>query len=288
MPSPERRQEDGRKGRADRSAAGARSIPLSPRAGMLHGAGRRRIQRRPASRRGEGGSPCRGRGWRWGRHREGRTWRNGAIISHREAAARALQRGRGAAEAGAGGLPSLIPRARTGSVCSLLQLPSLFPLHLFLATPKIPSFMPRAACSEAEAYTTGRGGCASGGAGLPQGPLCVWRGCARARVRAPLLLPVPPCLPPAADPASLPPLPCLSPLQSRQQPARRSKMSGQTLTDRIAAAQYSVTGSAVARAVCKATTHEVMGPKKKHLDCEHPFLFPQARPGAEDPARRAL
>lgn len=44
------------------------------------------------------------------------------------------------------------------------------------------------------------------------------------------------------------------------------KMSGQTLTDRIAAAQYSVTGSAVARAVCKATTHEVMGPKKKHLD----------------------
>uniref|UniRef100_A0A8B9M8Z7 Uncharacterized protein n=1 Tax=Accipiter nisus TaxID=211598 RepID=A0A8B9M8Z7_9AVES len=51
-------------------------------------------------------------------------------------------------------------------------------------------------------------------------------------------------------------------------------MSGQTLTDRIAAAQYSVTGSAVARAVCKATTHEVMGPKKKHLDCEHPFLYP--------------
>ncbi|XP_063299126.1 clathrin coat assembly protein AP180 isoform X14 [Pelobates fuscus] len=43
-------------------------------------------------------------------------------------------------------------------------------------------------------------------------------------------------------------------------------MSGQTLTDRIAAAQYTVTGSAVARAVCKATTHEVMGPKKKHLD----------------------
>uniref|UniRef100_A0A6I8QQT4 Clathrin coat assembly protein AP180 n=1 Tax=Xenopus tropicalis TaxID=8364 RepID=A0A6I8QQT4_XENTR len=46
----------------------------------------------------------------------------------------------------------------------------------------------------------------------------------------------------------------------------KEKMSGQTLTDRIAAAQYSVTGSAVARAVCKATTHEVMGPKKKHLD----------------------
>ncbi|ROL52620.1 Clathrin coat assembly protein AP180 [Anabarilius grahami] len=45
-------------------------------------------------------------------------------------------------------------------------------------------------------------------------------------------------------------------------------MSGQTLTDRIAAAQYQLTGSDVARAVCKATTHEVMAPKKKHLDCE--------------------
>ncbi|XP_066496357.1 phosphatidylinositol-binding clathrin assembly protein-like isoform X2 [Tiliqua scincoides] len=43
-------------------------------------------------------------------------------------------------------------------------------------------------------------------------------------------------------------------------------MSGQSLTDRIAAAQHSVTGSAVAKAVCKASTHEVMGPKKKHLD----------------------
>ncbi|XP_075040464.1 phosphatidylinositol-binding clathrin assembly protein-like isoform X2 [Mixophyes fleayi] len=43
-------------------------------------------------------------------------------------------------------------------------------------------------------------------------------------------------------------------------------MSGQSITDRIAAAQHSVTGSSVAKAVCKATTHEVMGPKKKHLD----------------------
>uniref|UniRef100_A0A8C1JI37 Clathrin coat assembly protein AP180 n=1 Tax=Cyprinus carpio TaxID=7962 RepID=A0A8C1JI37_CYPCA len=43
-------------------------------------------------------------------------------------------------------------------------------------------------------------------------------------------------------------------------------MSGQTLTDRIAAAQYQLTGSEVARAVCKATTHEVMAPKKKHLE----------------------
>ncbi|XP_050796980.1 phosphatidylinositol-binding clathrin assembly protein isoform X2 [Gopherus flavomarginatus] len=43
-------------------------------------------------------------------------------------------------------------------------------------------------------------------------------------------------------------------------------MSGQSLTDRITAAQHSVTGSAVSKTVCKATTHEVMGPKKKHLD----------------------
>ncbi|XP_051476669.1 phosphatidylinositol-binding clathrin assembly protein isoform X12 [Apus apus] len=43
-------------------------------------------------------------------------------------------------------------------------------------------------------------------------------------------------------------------------------MSGQSLTDRITAAQHSMTGSAVSKTVCKATTHEVMGPKKKHLD----------------------
>uniref|UniRef100_A0A3B3QBP1 Si:ch211-200p22.4 n=1 Tax=Paramormyrops kingsleyae TaxID=1676925 RepID=A0A3B3QBP1_9TELE len=43
-------------------------------------------------------------------------------------------------------------------------------------------------------------------------------------------------------------------------------MSGQSITDRIAAAQHSMTGSAVSKAVCKATTHEVSGPKRKHLD----------------------
>lgn len=46
-------------------------------------------------------------------------------------------------------------------------------------------------------------------------------------------------------------------------------MSGQSITDRITAAQHSVTGSAVAKTVCKATTHEIMGPKKKHLDCKY-------------------
>ncbi|XP_026229012.1 phosphatidylinositol binding clathrin assembly protein a isoform X1 [Anabas testudineus] len=43
-------------------------------------------------------------------------------------------------------------------------------------------------------------------------------------------------------------------------------MSGQSITDRITAAQHSVTGSAISKIVCKATTHEIMGPKKKHLD----------------------
>nr|XP_015207142.1 PREDICTED: phosphatidylinositol-binding clathrin assembly protein-like isoform X9 [Lepisosteus oculatus] len=43
-------------------------------------------------------------------------------------------------------------------------------------------------------------------------------------------------------------------------------MSGQSITDRIAAAQHSMTGSAISKAVCKSTTHEVIGPKKKHLD----------------------
>ncbi|XP_039507140.1 phosphatidylinositol-binding clathrin assembly protein isoform X4 [Pimephales promelas] len=43
-------------------------------------------------------------------------------------------------------------------------------------------------------------------------------------------------------------------------------MSGQSITDRIAAAQHSMTGSAITKALCKATTHEVSGPKKKHLD----------------------
>ncbi len=62
----------------------------------------------------------------------------------------------------------------------------------------------------------------------------------------------------------------------------REKMSGQTLTDRIAAAQYQLTGSEVARVVCKATTHEVMAPKKKHLDCKWDILHSPSflRPGA--------
>lgn len=108
----------------------------------------------------------------------------------------------------------------------------------------------------------------------------VWRG-ERSRSRAGGPEELCAAAPASPRPAAREPLPlaCFLPLQSRQRHERQPKMSGQTLTDRIAAAQYSVTGSAVARAVCKATTHEVMGPKKKHLDCKHPFCIRSEDPG---------
>lgn len=42
--------------------------------------------------------------------------------------------------------------------------------------------------------------------------------------------------------------------------------AGQTLNDRILAARHSIAGQGLAKAVCKATTEELIGPKKKHLD----------------------
>ncbi|CAN7989465.1 unnamed protein product [Ixodes hexagonus] len=44
------------------------------------------------------------------------------------------------------------------------------------------------------------------------------------------------------------------------------KMSGQSLNDRLMAARHTIAGQGLARVVCKATTEEVIGPKKKHLD----------------------
>ena len=44
--------------------------------------------------------------------------------------------------------------------------------------------------------------------------------------------------------------------------------AGQTLNDRILAARHSIAGQGLAKAVCKATTEELIGPKKKHLDCK--------------------
>ena len=50
-------------------------------------------------------------------------------------------------------------------------------------------------------------------------------------------------------------------------------LSGQTLNDRILAARHSLAGQGLAKAVCKATTEELIGPKKKHLDCKLEFFF---------------
>jgi len=41
---------------------------------------------------------------------------------------------------------------------------------------------------------------------------------------------------------------------------------GQTFNDRVLAARHSIAGQGLAKAVCKATTEEIIGPKKKHLD----------------------
>lgn len=45
-------------------------------------------------------------------------------------------------------------------------------------------------------------------------------------------------------------------------------MAGQSINDRLTAARYSIAGQGLAKSVCKATTEEVIGPKKKHLDCK--------------------
>ncbi|XP_027845692.2 phosphatidylinositol-binding clathrin assembly protein LAP isoform X1 [Aphis gossypii] len=43
-------------------------------------------------------------------------------------------------------------------------------------------------------------------------------------------------------------------------------MAGQTIQDRLLAARHSLAGQGLAKSVCKATTEELIGPKKKHLD----------------------
>jgi hypothetical protein len=43
---------------------------------------------------------------------------------------------------------------------------------------------------------------------------------------------------------------------------------GQTITDRLTAAKHSLAGSQLGKTICKATTEELMAPKKKHLDCK--------------------
>lgn len=50
-------------------------------------------------------------------------------------------------------------------------------------------------------------------------------------------------------------------------------MAGQTINDRLLAAKHSLAGQGLAKSVCKATTEELLGPKKKHLDCKYSFKF---------------
>lgn len=45
-------------------------------------------------------------------------------------------------------------------------------------------------------------------------------------------------------------------------------MAGQTISDRLLAARHSLAGQGLAKSVCKATTEEMIAPKKKHLDCK--------------------
>lgn len=52
-----------------------------------------------------------------------------------------------------------------------------------------------------------------------------------------------------------------------------SRMAGQTINDRLLAAKHSIAGQGLAKSVCKATTEEMIGPKKKHLDCKLLSLF---------------
>ena len=53
-----------------------------------------------------------------------------------------------------------------------------------------------------------------------------------------------------------------SPVLDQMQPG------GQSIVDRFLAAKNTIAGQALAKVVCKATTEEMMGPKRKHLDCK--------------------
>jgi len=46
------------------------------------------------------------------------------------------------------------------------------------------------------------------------------------------------------------------------------QQGGQSIVDRLLAAKNTIAGQNLAKVVCKATTEEIMGPKRKHLDCK--------------------
>ena len=41
--------------------------------------------------------------------------------------------------------------------------------------------------------------------------------------------------------------------------------------DRVESAKHTLTGSGIGKAVSKATSHEIIGPKRKHVDCKYDF-----------------
>ena len=43
--------------------------------------------------------------------------------------------------------------------------------------------------------------------------------------------------------------------------------------DKVESAKHALTGSGIGRAVSKATSHEIIGPKRKHVDCELNFVI---------------
>ena len=45
-----------------------------------------------------------------------------------------------------------------------------------------------------------------------------------------------------------------------------------TVIDKATAFKNSVTGANLNKIVCKASSREMLGPKKKHVDCELPFV----------------
>ncbi|KAF5403540.1 Phosphatidylinositol-binding clathrin assembly protein LAP [Paragonimus heterotremus] len=44
--------------------------------------------------------------------------------------------------------------------------------------------------------------------------------------------------------------------------------TGQSLSDMMTAVKHTLSGSLVAKVICKATTEEMISPKRKHLACE--------------------
>jgi hypothetical protein len=51
------------------------------------------------------------------------------------------------------------------------------------------------------------------------------------------------------------------------------QQGGQSIVDRFLAAKNTIAGQGVAKVVCKATTEEMMGPKRKHIDCKWKILI---------------